>query len=133
MVRNVLLVLKHFKETQYIKQHIDRLFWEAEPYLADPSQKQYIKILWNYIYGTNKLSILEIRILTREKLSTSLRNEAMTTYEQAIKKKQGNIEQQNLFITNAYKKGLDISFIADLTSLTEAEVTDRIKELGLEK
>ena len=48
MVRNVLLVLKHFKETHYIKQHIDRLFWEAEPYLADPSQKQYIEILWNY-------------------------------------------------------------------------------------
>ena len=130
LVRNVLLVLKHFKETQYIKQHIDRLFWEAEPYLADPSQKQYIKILWNYIYGTNKLSILEIRILG-EKLSTSLRNEAMTTYEQAIK--QGNIEQQNLFISNLFNEGFDLPTIARLTSLTEKEVTDRIKELGLEK
>ncbi len=55
----------------------------------------------------------------------------MTTYEQAVH--EGNIEKENLVITNAFKKGLDISFIADLTSLTEAEVTDRIKELGLEK
>ncbi len=134
LVRNVLLVLKHFKETQYIKQHIDRLFWEAEPYLADPSQKQYIKILWNYIYGTNELSILEIRILG-EKLSTSLRNEAMTTYEHAVQKgeKKGSIEQQNLVITNSYNEGLDIPFIARITGLSEAEVTDRIKELGLEK
>ena len=134
VVKNILLVLKHFKETQYIKQHIDRLFWEAEPYLADPSQKKYIKILWNYIYGTNELSILEIRILG-EKLSTSLRNEAMTTYEQAVQKGkiEGNIEQQNLIITNSYKEGLDIPFIARITGLSEAVVTDRIKELGLKK
>ena len=87
------------------------------------------------IISTVSLGILsekqvDFRKLT-EKLSTSLRKEAMTTYEQAVH--EGNIEKENLVITNAYKKGLDISFIADLTSLTEAEVTDRIKELGLEK
>ena len=55
----------------------------------------------------------------------------MTIYEHAVQ--EGNIENQNLVITNAYKKGFDIAAIAHLTSLTEKEVTDRIKELGLEK
>ena len=59
----------------------------------------------------------------------------MTIYEHAVQegKIEGNKEKENLFITNAYKKGFDIVTIAHLTGLTEAEVTDRIKELGLEK
>ena len=45
----------------------------------------------------------------------------------------GKIENQNLMITNAFKDGFDISVIARLTGLTEEEVKDRIKELGLEE
>ena len=63
----------------------------------------------------------------------------MTTYEHAVQegkiegKIEGNIEQQNLFISNLVNEGFDLPTIARLTSLTEQEVTDRIKELGLEK
>ena len=59
----------------------------------------------------------------------------MTTYEQAVQKGkiEGNIEQQNLFISNLFNEGFDLPTIARLTCHTEKEVTERIKELGLEK
>ena len=63
----------------------------------------------------------------------------MTTYEQIIQKgeargiQKGKIEKENLMITNAFKKGLDISLISEITGLREEEVKDRIKDLGLEE
>ena len=80
-----------------------------------------------------------------EKLSKSLREEAMTIYEKAILegriegKLEGKIEgklegekaKENLFISNAIKQGFTIATIAQLTSLSEKEVKERMKELGL--
>ena len=134
LVKNLFLILKHFKDVQYIQRYIDRLFWGAEPYLDDASQKKHIEVFWKYLYLTNEHKQVDFRKLT-EKLSTSLREEAMTIYEHAVQKgeKKGSIEQQNLFISNLLNEGFDLPTIARLTSLTEKEVTDRIKELGLEK
>jgi len=134
LVKNLFLILKHFKDVQYIQRYIDRLFWGVEPYLDDSSQKKHIEVFWKHLYLTNEHKQVDFRKLT-EKLSTSLRKEAMTIYEHAVLKgeKKGSIEQQNLFITNLFKKGFDIATIADLTSLSEAEVKDRIKELRLKK
>ena len=138
LVKNLFLILKHFKDVQYIQRYIDRLFWGAEPYLDDSAQKKHIEVFWKYLYLTNEHKQVDFRKLT-EKLSTSLRKEAMTIYEHAVQegriegKIEGNIEQQNLVITNGFNEGFDIAVIARLTGLSEAEVTDRIKELGLEK
>ncbi|MEM9723268.1 MAG: hypothetical protein AAGA10_28625 [Bacteroidota bacterium] len=63
----------------------------------------------------------------------------MTTYQQIIQKGkiegriEGKIENQNLMITNAFSKGLELSLISEITGLTEEELQDRIKELGLEE
>ena len=136
LLKNTLLILKHFKEVQYTQQHIDRLFWGVESYIEDPSQKEHIRIFWSYLYQTHEHKQIDFRKLI-EKLSTSLKEEAMTIYEKAVKegkiegKLEGKTEQQNIFIINALEKGFDISTISQLTSLPETEVVKRIQELGL--
>ena len=63
----------------------------------------------------------------------------MTTYEQIKQEErnagkiEGNLEQQNLVITNSFREGLEIHFIARITGLSKREVEERIKELGLDK
>jgi len=55
----------------------------------------------------------------------------MTTYEQILW--EGKLEHQSMVLTNAYRKGLEIALIAELTGLTTEEVLKRIRELGLEE
>ena len=65
----------------------------------------------------------------------------MTTYEQAVQEGENRRKSSKAISKiktssspTATSEGFDIAFhIARLTGLSEAEVTDRIKELGLEK
>jgi len=138
LVRNVMLMLKHYRDERYTLRNIERLFIDAEAYVEDPSQKLHIRRFWIYLLETIELSEEEFRNLF-DRLSTSIKDEAMTTYQQLIQKGkiegkiEGNVEKENLVITNAFQKGLEISLIAELTGLSEEMVTKRIKELGLER
>lgn len=130
LIKNVLLILKHYHEEGYIQHSINRLFWDTESYLGDPSQKRHFDAFWRYLYYTSKLKDTDFRKIIG-KLSKTLRDEAMTTYEHIIRK--GRKEKENFFIANAVKKGLDLTLISQLTGLTEQEVRERINVLGLEK
>ena len=134
LVKNVLLILKHYQEEGYIQHSMHRLFWDTESYLEDPSQKQHFDVFWRYLYYTSKLEDTDFRKLI-DNLSNTLKDEAMTTYEHIIRKGkiEGEKEKENFFITNAFKQGLEVSLISQLTGLTEQEVKERINMLGLEK
>ena len=118
LVRNVMLMLKHYRDEVYTQRHIERLFIDVDQYLEDPDQKLHIDKLWVYLLDTNELKKIDFRKLFN-RLSSSLKNVAMPTYQQI--KQEGNKEKENLFITNLLNEGFDIPTIARLTSLAESK------------
>lgn len=138
LVRNVMLMLKHYRDEVYTLHNIERLFVDVERYLESPTQNSHIKKFWVYLFNTNELKDEEFRKLFN-RLSNFIKNEAMTTYQQILEKgkiegkAEGNLEKENFIITNAFEDGFEISVIARLTGLSESEVKDRIRKLGLER
>ena len=139
LVRNVMLMLKHYRDEVYTQQYIEGLFIDVDQYLEDPTQKAHIKKFWVYLMNTNEQKQVDFRKLF-ERLSTSLKNVAMTTYQQI---KQGEnlkvrlreklkeiLNSKTSSSPNLLNEGFDLTTIARLTSLAESEVKDRIKEFG---
>ncbi|MEM6630384.1 MAG: Rpn family recombination-promoting nuclease/putative transposase, partial [Bacteroidota bacterium] len=89
LARNVMLLLKHYRDEAYTVQYIERLFIDIEQHWEDSTQKPHIKKFWVYLFDTNELKDEEFRKLF-DRLPTYIKKEAMTTYQQIIQK--GKIE-----------------------------------------
>lgn len=131
---------------------LDSLALASTSYINSELEEFLSDVVYTCTYGEQPIRIsllfehkqLDFRKMI-EKLSKSLREEAMTIYEKAILegkiegKLEGKIEgklegekaKENLFISNAIKQGFNIATIAQLTSLSEKEVKERMAELGL--
>lgn len=147
---NTFLLFKHYGEEAYIRSSIRTLFIHAENYLKDENQRNQILSFFVYLWTTTNMKDNQF-IKLIDQLPTDIKKETMTTYEQILQrgekrgkkegekigkeigKKQGQIEKENLVITNAHSEGFREEVIAKLTGLSVEEVLNRFRELGIER
>ncbi len=144
LLRNILLLFKHFGDTAYIRRNLSNIFWQTEHLIRNDQTRNLIQAMLVYIAETTDLQGEEFIILLEE-APDAIKEASMTLYENILEKgiergmeqgleqgiEQGLEKATEKYIRNAVAKGLDDQLIAELTGLDTETVTRLIQQWDL--
>ena len=93
--------------------------------------RNFILMISVYIISVSNIKP-PIIIEAMENMSSEIKGEVMTTYEQLIEqgRKEGKFEEKIDVILNGYSNGVDIAMLSNITQLTQEEVAQILQEHG---
>jgi predicted transposase/invertase (TIGR01784 family) len=136
VLKALLLILKHGKDENAIKQHFPHFFsfYEDNPHLH--------RFLEPFVLHMSELTELKTEIvqdLIENTLSPKTKDGVMTTYAQFIQKgmlqgkAEGIIENKIMTLCKAWRKGFNVELMADLTDLPETTIKSWVNRFEILK
>ena len=149
---NALLLLKHSRETEYVRQNFETVFVHAEHYSTSPDGMQFINAMFVYLEKTTELSkekIVEIAVKSPKLKDTIMQGYTLLDWakEEAqiegraegrtegikLGREKGREEERNrieyLFILRAWQKKMAPELIAHLGDIPLEKVKRTMVEL----
>jgi predicted transposase/invertase (TIGR01784 family) len=126
VLKALLLILKHGKNEDAVKQHFPHFFsfYEDHPHLH-----RFLEPFVRHMSEITELKTEIVQDLIENTLSPKTKDGVMTTYAQFIQKgvlqgkaegkAEGIIENKIMTLCKAWRKGFDLEIMADLTDLPE--------------
>ena len=135
-LQKTFLAFKHYKNIEYLKQHILELLFYGYNKRKDEKRRMFVRMFVVYLTTISGMSRQEI-IEKAKNSNNNLKSESMTIIDEFIQEgieigEERATRKQKLNIYNAWKQGYQPELLANVFSLSLKEVNDIIEEMKTE-